>query len=141
MSIIETLRRAEKDDKVQAILVRLPEGGMAPATPTSCAWRSSTSARPASRSTPNQGLYPSGMVTSTYMLGAASSEFWMQPASASRRSAFRRRRCSSSASSTNTASRPSTSNALVQERGEPYLYDYLLAGSTLSWMSSVYPRL
>ncbi|HEX5775391.1 MAG TPA: signal peptide peptidase SppA, partial [Caulobacteraceae bacterium] len=28
-----------------------------------------------------QGLYPSGVVTSTYMLGASASEFWMQPAS------------------------------------------------------------
>ena len=32
MSIIETLRRAETDDKVEAVLVRLPEGGMAPAS-------------------------------------------------------------------------------------------------------------
>ena len=33
MSIIETLRRAEKDDKVRAILVRLPEGGVAQKLP------------------------------------------------------------------------------------------------------------
>ncbi|HEV7384500.1 MAG TPA: signal peptide peptidase SppA, partial [Phenylobacterium sp.] len=30
MSIIEGLRRAEKDDRVKAVLVRLPEGGLEP---------------------------------------------------------------------------------------------------------------
>ena len=30
----------------------------------------------------SQGLYPSGVITSTYMLGAAADEFWMQPGAA-----------------------------------------------------------
>jgi len=32
MSVIETLRRAEHDGKVKAVLVRLPEGGVEPAS-------------------------------------------------------------------------------------------------------------
>jgi protease-4 len=80
MSVIQTLRHAEDDDKVKAILVRLPEGGMAPAAADELRlaflhfrktgkpiWSHS------------QGFYPSGVVTSTYMLGAATDALWMQP--------------------------------------------------------------
>jgi len=81
MSVIETLRRAESDDKVKALFVRLPEGGMAPAAADELrlAFKHFRSVGKKPIYAHSQGLYPSGMVTSTYMLGASASEFWMQP--------------------------------------------------------------
>jgi hypothetical protein len=78
MSIIETLRRAETDDKVEAVLVRLPEGGMAPASADELrlAFKHFRAVGKKPIFAHSQGLYPSGLVTSTYMLGAAASEFW-----------------------------------------------------------------
>jgi protease-4 len=82
MSIIEGLRRAADDDRVKGLLIRLPEGGMDPGSADEIRlairhFRASN--KPVIGH--SQGLYPSGIVTSTYMIGAAASEFWMQPAS------------------------------------------------------------
>lgn len=80
MSIIEGLRRAEKDDKVKGVLVRLPEGGVEPglADEIRLAIRHfRTSGKPIIAH--SQGLYPSGVITATYMMGAAADELWMQP--------------------------------------------------------------
>lgn len=84
MGVIETLRRAETDGKVKGVLVRLPEGGLAPAAADELRQAllhfRSVGKKPVFAH--SQGLYPSGMSTSTYMLGAAASEYWMQPESA-----------------------------------------------------------
>jgi protease-4 len=80
MSIISALRRAEKDDRVQGLLVRLPEGGVEPgmADEIRLAFKHFRAAgKPIYAH--SQGIYPSGFVTATYMLGAASDQFWMQP--------------------------------------------------------------
>lgn len=80
MSVIETLDRAGRDGRVKAVLVRLPEGGMAPASADELrlAFRKfRANGKPIFAH--SQGLYPSGVVTSTYMLGASADEFWMQP--------------------------------------------------------------
>jgi len=80
MSIIETLRRAEKDDKVKGLLVRLPEGGVEPgmADEIRLAFKHFRAAgKPIYAH--SQGLYPAGIGTTTYMLGRASDQFWMQP--------------------------------------------------------------
>jgi protease-4 len=80
MSIIEALRRAEDDDRVKAILVRLPEDGMEPGMADELRLAIKhfrTSGKPVIAH--SQGLYPSGVVTSTYMLGASADELWMQP--------------------------------------------------------------
>ena len=80
MSVVQTLHRAERDGRVKALFVRLPEGGMAPAAADELrlAFKSfEASGKPVIAH--SQGLYPSGVITSTYMLGAASSELWMQP--------------------------------------------------------------
>jgi protease IV len=82
MSIIEGLRRAEKDDRVKAVLVRLPEGGVEPglADELRLAIRHfRASGKPVIAH--SQGLYPSGPITATYMIGAAADELWMQPGS------------------------------------------------------------
>jgi protease-4 len=80
MSVVQTLHRARGDGRVKALFVRLPEGGMAPAAADELrlAFKAFEAAgKPVI--VHSQGLYPFGVVTSTYMLGAASSELWMQP--------------------------------------------------------------
>lgn len=80
VSVIETLRHAETDDKVKAIFVRLPEGGMAPAAADElrlAILHFRKAGKPVWAH--SQGLYPSGVITSTYMLGAATDSLWMQP--------------------------------------------------------------
>jgi protease-4 len=80
MSIIEALRRAETDDHIKAVLVRLPEGGLEPGLADELRLglrHFRQSGKPVLAF--SQGLYASGMVTATYMVGAAADEFWMQP--------------------------------------------------------------
>lgn len=80
MSIIETLRRAEKDDRVKGLFVRLPEDGIEPgmADEIRLAFNHFRAAgKPIYAH--SQGLYPAGIVTTTYMLGRASDQFWLQP--------------------------------------------------------------
>lgn len=83
ISVVEAMRRAETDDKVKAVFVRMPEGGMAPAAADELrqAFRRFELVGKKPIYAHSQGLYPSGVVTSTYMLGAAASELWMQPGS------------------------------------------------------------
>lgn len=83
ISVVETLRHAETDDRVKAVFVRMPEGGIPPAAADELrqAFRRFQAVGKKPIWAHSQGLYPSGIVTSTYMLGASASEFWMQPAS------------------------------------------------------------
>jgi protease-4 len=83
ISVVETLGRAARDRAVSGLLVRLPEGGLPPAQADEIriglkAFRAS--GKPVIAH--SQGIYPTGISTSTYMLGAASGDFWMQPESA-----------------------------------------------------------
>jgi protease-4 len=80
ISIAQTLRRAESDERVKALFVRLPEGGMAPAAADELRL-AFKHFRGAGKKVivHSQGLYPSGIVTSTYMLGSSGDELWMQP--------------------------------------------------------------
>ena len=144
LSVIDTLRRAEKDDKVKAILVRLPEGGVAPAAADELrlAFKHFREVGKKPIYAHSQGLYPSGMVTSTYMLGAASSEFWMQPDSSFQAvgvasdTIFFKRFFDKYGVKAEYEQRYEYKNAV-----NPYLQsDYTPAHreSTLSWMGSVY---
>jgi len=144
MSIIETLRKAETDSKVKAVYVRLPEGGIAPAAADELReafihfrkvgkkpiWAFS------------QGLYPSGIVTSTYMLGAATDQFWMQPSSSfqatgiSTEDMFFKRAFDKYGITPEYQQRYEYKNAV-----NPFLYsDYTPAHreAQLSWMGSIY---
>ena len=144
MSIVETLRRAETDAKVKAVLVRLPEGGMAPASADELrlAFKHFRAVGKKPIFAHSQGVYPSGMVTSTYMLGAAASEFWMQPDSslqavgAASEEMFFKRLFDKYGVKAEYEQRYEYKNAV-----NPYLNsDYTPAHreSTLSWMGSVY---
>src|SRR5579875_918996 len=80
LGIVQTLQRAARDDDVKSLLIRLQEGGMAPgeADELRLAIESfRASGKPVVAY--SQGIYPSGITTATYMLGAAAGEFWMQP--------------------------------------------------------------
>jgi protease-4 len=80
MGIEDTLRRASKDSRVGGLFVRLPETGVSPAAADELrlAFQNFRAAgKPIIAY--SQGIYPEGVVTSTYELGAASGDFWMQP--------------------------------------------------------------
>ena len=81
LAVVDGLRDAASDSSVKALIVRLPEGGMAPAAADEI--RAGVLAvRAAGKPVIaySQGLYQSGMPVATYMLGAASGGgFWMQP--------------------------------------------------------------
>lgn len=79
MKIVDTLAQAEKDEHVKVLLLRLPEGGVTPA--------SADEIRQAIRRfrgsgkvviAHSQGFQPIGTAISSYMLGASASELWMQ---------------------------------------------------------------
>jgi protease-4 len=83
ISVVETLHRAETDNRVKGLLIRLPEGGMSPAAADELrlavlSFRGH--GKPVLAH--SQGIYAEGVSTASYMLGAASSAFWMQPGSA-----------------------------------------------------------
>ena len=83
MSVVETLHRAERDDKVKGLLIRLPDAGISPAAADELrlAIRSFRShGKPVIAH--SQGIYAQGVSTAAYMLGAASGDFWMQPGAA-----------------------------------------------------------
>ena len=80
MEIEETLRRAGGDPNVGGLFVRLPEGGMTPAAADELRLafqRFRATGKPILAY--SQGLYPQGVATATYELGAASGDLWMQP--------------------------------------------------------------
>ncbi len=143
ISVIETLRHAEDDDKVKAIFVRLPEGGMAPAAADELRL-AFLHFRKAGKPVwaHSQGLYPSGVITSTYMLGAATDALWMQPDSSfqavgiASEDMFFKRFFDKYGVKAEYEQRMEYKNAV-----NPYLYsDYTPAHreSALSWMGSVY---
>lgn len=80
MSVIEAMKRAETTSAVKGLLIRLPEGGLEPAQADElrlAILRFRAAGKPVIAH--SQGLFPAGAVTSTYMVGAAADQFWMQP--------------------------------------------------------------
>jgi protease-4 len=143
MRIVTTLRRAETDPKVKSILVRLPDGGVSPAAADELRL-AFIHFRKANKPilAYSQGLYPSGMVASTYELGAASGEFWMQ-----RDASFQATGVATSEMFLKRFFDKHQIKADYEQRYEyknavnPYLYDdYTPAHreATLGWMTSVY---
>lgn len=79
MEIVQTLDRAERDPKVRALFIRLPESGMPPAAAEELAQAVKDFRASGKRVVAHsQGLYPAGVITATYRLGAAADELWMQ---------------------------------------------------------------
>ena len=143
MTIIETLRRAEKDDRVKGLFVRLPEDGLEPGMADEIRLAFNhfrASGKPIYAH--SQGVYPAGIVTTTYMLGAAADQFWMQPGASlqvtgvATEDLFFKRLFDKYGVVPQYEQRYEYKNAV-----NSYLYsDYTTAHreSTLSWMGSVY---
>ncbi len=143
LSIAQTLRRAETDGKIKAVFVRLPESGVAPAAADELrlAFKHFRAAgKPII--VHSQGLYPAGIVVSTYMLGASADELWMQPGSSFQATGmasedlFFKRFFDRYGIAANYEQRYEYKTAV-----NPYLYDdYTPAHreEQLSWMTSIY---
>lgn len=143
ISVVETLHAAERDNRVRALLVRLPEGGVDPAAADELRQAFKRFRAAGKRVIAHsQGLYPSGAVTSTYMLGAAADELWMQPGSSfqatgvASEDVFFKRAFDKYGVEADFEQRREYKNAV-----NGYLYsDYTPAHreASLSWMGSVY---
>ena len=143
IGIEQTLRRAAADDHVGGLFVRLPEAGIEPAAADELRGaflRFRAAKKPILAY--SQGIYASGIVTSTYELAAASGDIWMQPASQfqvtgiSRDDLFFKRFFDAHAIKPDFEQRNQYKTAI-----NGYLYsDYTPAHreSELSWMGSVY---
>jgi protease-4 len=143
LGVERALRRAQRDDHVRGLLVRLPEGGLPPAATDELSL-----AFKAFRATGkpilafSQGLYADGMSVSTYRLASASGDVWMQPGAPfqvsgiARDDMFFKRFFDEHGVVADFQQRYQYKTAV-----NPYLYsDYTPAHreSELSWMGSVY---
>ncbi len=143
LSTVETLRRAEHDNRVKGLLIRLPEGGLSPAAADELgvAIRAfHASGKPVIAH--SQGIYPSGVSTAAYMLGAASGQFWMQPSSSlqsvgvATEETFFKRAFDKYGVKADYEQRYQYKNAV-----NPYLYDDFTPAhreAELGWMGSIY---
>jgi protease-4 len=143
ISVIEALNHAQTDDKVKGVFVRLPEGGMAPAAADELRQaflRFRKAGKPIWAH--SQGLYPSGVVSSTYMLGAATDQLWMQPDSSFQATGFAvedmffKRLFEKYGVKAEFEQRREYKNAV-----NPYLFDNYTPAhkeAELSWMTSIY---
>ena len=143
MGIADTLRRAEGDSKVKGLLIRLPEGGLSPGEADELRLAVKHFRRSGKMVIAHsQGLYPSGAVSSTYMLGASADKLWMQPGASfevsglSSEEMFFKRVFDKYGVKADYQQRYEYKNAV-----NPLLYsDYTPAHreSQLSWMGSIY---
>lgn len=79
LQVVDALAQAQADGKVKGLLIRLPEGGITPAAADEirqAVLRFKESGKPVIAH--SQGFQPVGTAVSSYMLGAAASELWMQ---------------------------------------------------------------
>jgi len=79
LQIVDTLAQAEDDARVKVLLIRLPEAGITPAAGDEI--RQAIRRFRASGKTViahSQGFQPVGTTVTSYMVGAAASELWMQ---------------------------------------------------------------
>jgi protease-4 len=143
MAVEQVLRRAESDQKVKAVFVRLPEGGIAPAAADELRLAFKHFRGVGKKViVHSQGLYASGVVSSTYMLGASGDELWMQPGAPfqvtglASEEIFFKRFFDKWGVKPEFQQRYEYKNAV-----NPYLYDDFTPAhkeSELSWMGSIY---
>ncbi|HEY7851949.1 MAG TPA: signal peptide peptidase SppA, partial [Caulobacteraceae bacterium] len=143
MGIEQTLRRAQSDDRVKGLLVRLPETGIEPAAADELrlAFRQFR-AHGKFITAHAQGLYAQGFVVSTYELAAASGDVWLQPSSAfqvtgvAREDMFFKRLFDAHGVTADFQQRYEFKNAVNPFLHDDYTPAHRLA--ELSWMGSVY---
>lgn len=89
VQVVDALAQAEDDSRVKGLLIRLPEGGITPAAADEIRQavnRFKRSGKPVIAHA--QGFMPTGTAVSSYMVGAAASELWMQNTSSFQVSGF-----------------------------------------------------
>ncbi|HEY2178335.1 MAG TPA: S49 family peptidase [Caulobacteraceae bacterium] len=143
MGIENALRRAESDDRVKGLLVRLPETGVEPAAADELREAFKRFRAHGKFITAHaQGLYAEGFVVSTYELAAASGDVWLQPSSAfqvtgvAREDLFFKRLFDAHGVVADYQQRYEYKNAV-----NPFLYDDYTPAHRLaetSWMGSVF---
>jgi protease-4 len=82
LGIEQTLRAASRDDRIGGLFVRLPEGGLAPASADELRLalkRFRAAGKPIVAH--GQGLYADQMAVATYEVAAATGDIWLQPSS------------------------------------------------------------
>lgn len=143
ITAVRTLREAGEDERVKGLLIRLPESGFTPAAADElrqAILQFRKSGKPVLAH--SQGLYPGGVASAAYMLGAASGDYWMQPgaslqaAGVTAEDLFFKRAFDKYGVKADYEQRYEYKNAV-----NPYLYsDYTPAHrqSELGWMTSVY---
>jgi len=143
MDVVTSLHHAADDPHVKAVFVRLPEGGLSPASAEEIR-NAFMELRKANKPViaHSQGLYPDTMVVASYMLGSSASELWMQP-----HASFQVTGISTSTMFLKRAFDKYGIKAEYEQRAEfknavnPYLYDdYTPAHreATLGWMNGIY---
>ena len=143
LGIERTLRAAEHDDHIKALLVRLPEGGMAPAAADELrlAFKHFRAAgKPILAH--GQGLYADATVISTYALASASGDVWLQPGASFQAVGLAREDIFFKGLFDRYGVKPDYQQRYEYKNAvNPYLYkDYTPAHreAELSWMGSVY---
>jgi protease-4 len=143
LGVEEALRLASRDDRVRGLMVRLPEGGLAPATADELRLafkRFRAAGKPILAH--GQGLYADDMALSTYELAASTGDIWLQPASSFQATGLSRQEIFFKDFFDRHDVKPD-----FQQRYEyktainPFLYDDYTPAQReedLSWMGSVY---
>ncbi|MFN4042548.1 MAG: signal peptide peptidase SppA [Brevundimonas sp.] len=89
IEVVDGLAQAERDRNVKALVVRLPEAGMTPAAADEVRQAIQRFRASGKRVIAHsQGFMPVGTVVSSYMVGAAADELWMQPVASFQASGF-----------------------------------------------------
>ena len=89
MQVVDVLAQAEKDGSVKALLIRLPEAGLTPASADEirqAVHRFRRAGKPVVAH--SQGFMPVGTVISSYMVGASADQLWMQNTASFQASGF-----------------------------------------------------
>ena len=143
IGVEQVLRAAGRDDRVKGLLVRLPEGGVAPAAADELRLaflRFRRHGKPILAH--SQGLYADGTVISTYEIAAAAGNIWMQPASSFQVTGLARDDVFLKGLFDKFSVQPDYQQRYQYKTAvNPYLYsDYTPAHreSELSWMGSVF---
>jgi protease-4 len=143
MAIEQTLRRAESDQKVKALFVRLPESGISPAAADELRLAFKHFRGVGKKViVHSQGLYATGVVSSTYMLGASGDELWMQPGAPFQVTGLASEEIFFKRFFDKWGVRPEFEQRYEYKNAvNPYLYDDFTPAhkeSQLSWMGSIY---
>jgi protease-4 len=143
LGVEEALRAASRDDRVSGLLVRLPEGGLAPASADELRLalkRFRAAGKPILAH--GQGLYADQMALSTYEVAAATGDIWLQPSSSFQATGLSRQDIFFKGFFDRHGIQPDFQQRYQYKTAvNPFLYnDYTPAQreEELSWMGSVY---